>query len=150
MRRVIRVIMIALAITLLAMGLCVPIANNAIAIQDAKALQSLALPAETTVLESTSAAGRFTHTAGHVQYFSAMLIQSELSLEELRAHYAQYTKDLLASYRVEQQTEQEISVLDNASLSFRQAVEGDGYYIVYVLRTGGNSAQWWLDMDVRG
>ncbi len=149
-RRVIRAIMIVLAVMLLVMGLAVPIANNAVAMGVAREMEALSLPADTTLLESTSLAGRFADTAGSVQYFAALLIRSDRPLEELRAHYAQFNTDMIATYRVEPQSGQEITVLNGTDLSFRETVVQEGCYIVYTIRTGGNAAQWWLDMDVRG
>ena len=149
-RRVIRGIMIVLAVVLLVMGLAVPIMNNAIAMGDARTLKALSSTETDTVLETTSQAGRFNGTAGHVQYFAAMLIRSDRSLEELRTYYAANNKDLGIVYRVAEQKGQEITVMDGVSLAFRENVGESGYYIVYTLRTGGNAAQWWLDMDVRG
>ncbi len=142
--------MIALAVVLLVMGLAVPIANNALAMGVAREMEAFSLPADTSIVEKASLAGRFNKTAGSVQYFAALLIKSDRPIEDLRAHYAQYNTDLIESYRVEPQRGQEITVLDDVSLAFRENVGEEGYYIVYIVRTGGNALQWWLDMDVRG
>ncbi len=148
-RRVIRGIMIVLAVVLLVMGLAVPIANNAVAMNVVREMEMLELPADTVVVDKTSLSGRLTNAVGSIQYFAALLIKSERPIEELRAHYAQYNTDLIESYRVEPQCGQEITVLDDIDLSFREAVGQEDYYIVYTIRTGGNALQWWLDMDVR-
>ena len=145
-RRMIRAIMIALAVVLLVMGLAVPVANNAIAMGVAREMEALPLPPDTTLVESTSLSGRFGDTKGHVQYFAALLVKSDRTVEDLRAHYAEYTDGSLIAYRVEKQVGREIAVLKDADLSFRS---GKGDYIVYTLRTGGNALQFWLDMDVR-
>lgn len=149
-RRAIRVTMIVLAVVLLVMGLAVPIANNAVAMGVAREMEALSLPTDTTVVDKTSLSGRLTNDVGSVQYFGALLIKSDRPIEELRAHYAQYNTDLVAAYRVEPQKGQEITVLDDMDISFREEVGEEGYYIVYTVRTGGNVLQWWLDMDVRG
>ncbi len=141
--------MIVLAVVLLVMGLAVPIANNAVAMGVAREMEALSLPADTTLLESTSLAGRFADTAGSVQYFAALLVKSDRPIEELRAHYAQYNTDMIVTYRVEPQSGQKITVLVGAGLSFRETVGEEDCYIVYTTRTGGNALQWWLDMDVR-
>ena len=148
-RRVIRGIMVALAVVLLVMGLAVPIANNAVAMGVAREMEALSLPEGAQLIDTTSLSGRFTNNAGSVQYFAALLIKSERPIEELRAHYAQYGGGLTATYRVEPQQGQEITVLDGIKLSFREDTAEEYGYIVYTLRTGGNAAQWWLDMDVR-
>ena len=149
-RRVIRGMMIVLAVVLLTMGLAVPITNNAIAMGDARALKELSAKEAVDVLETTSRSGRLVNKAGHVQYFAAMLIRSDRSLEDLRTQYAAHDEDSRIVYRVAEQKGQEITVLEGVSLAFRETVGEDGYYIVYSLRNGGNTAQWWLDMDVRG
>lgn len=149
-RRVIRGIMIVLAVALLVLGLAVPIANNAVAMGVARELEAIELPADTSIIEKISLAGRLTNEIGSVQYFGALLIKSEHSIEELRAHYAQYNTDRILSYRVEPQRGQKITVLGDIDLAFREDVGKEGYYIVYNIRTGGNAVQWWLDMDVRG
>ena len=148
-RRIIRVIMIALAVVLLVMGLAVPVANNAVAMSIAREMEALPLPSDTTLIDSTSLSGRFGDTAGNVQYFAALLLKSDRSVEELRAHYAGYTDHSLITYRVEKQIGRDIVVLEDVDLSFREDVAEEGYFIVYTLRTGGNALQWWLDMDVR-
>ncbi len=148
-RRAIRGIMIALAVILLVMGLAVPVANNAVAMGVAREMQALPLPSDTTLIDSTSLSGRFGDTAGHVQYFAALLIKSDRSVEQLRAHYAGYTDYSLIAYRVEKQVGRDISVLQDVNLAFHEDVADEGYYIVYTTRTGGHALQFWLDMDVR-
>lgn len=149
-RRIIRVVMIVLAVVLLVMGLAVPIANNASAMRIAREMEAFLLPDGAQLIDTTSSSGRFTNKAGSVQYFAALLIESDRPIEELRAHYAQYGTGLTATYLVEPQQGQEITVLDDVKLSFSKEAGGErDCYIVYTLRTGGNAAQWWLDMDVR-
>lgn len=148
-RRSIRGMMIVLAAVLLVLGLALPVVNNAAAMRLAREMEALPLPDGASLVDTTSLSGRLTNKTGSVQYFAAMLIKSECSIEELRAHYAQYGTSLTATYRVEPQSGTEITVLDGVKLSFRKGVERARGYIVYTLRTGGNAAQWWLDMDVR-
>ncbi len=148
-RRAIRTIMVVLAAVLLIMGLAVPITNNALAMGLAKDVEALSLPRGTTVVDTTSLAGRLTNPYGSVQYFGAALIKSDCSLEELRAHYMGQSAGA-AVYRVQKQTGQEITVLGEYKLSFHESVGKDGYYIVYAIQNGGHTLQWWLDMDIRG
>ncbi|MBQ9860837.1 MAG: hypothetical protein IJO75_01120 [Clostridia bacterium] len=149
-RRVIRGMMIVLAVVLLVMGLAVPIVNNAVAMGVAGELKALSMPAETTVIESTSLAGRFADTASSVQYFGALLLKSNCEQEELQTHFMQYNNGLDVTYRIARQRGQDITVLGDVDLAFREEVGEDGYYILYTVRNGGNALQWWLDMDVRG
>lgn len=149
-RRAIRGIMIVLAVVLLVMGLAVPIANNAVAMGVAREMEALSPPADTSIIEKTSLSGRLTNDVGSVQYFGALLIKSDRPIEELRAHYAEYNEGLSVTYRVEPQSGQDITVLGDVTLAFREEVGEEGYYIVYTVRTGNSALQWWLDMDVRG
>ncbi len=148
-RRVIRIIMVVLAALLLLLGFGVPIANNALAMQVAKNVAALPLPAETTLVETTSLSGRLTNPYGSVQYFGAILLKSDLSLEKLQEHYWAYNQPMTLTYRVLPQTTQEISVVGEHTLAFREPIAKEGYYIVCLTQNGGHTLQWWLDMDIR-
>ncbi len=149
-RRAIRVLMVVIAALLLVLGLGVPVVNNALAMQIAYEMEDLPLPMETTVVETTSLAGRVTSVGGSMQYIGALLLKSNCSLAELQAHYAAYDIRYRQVYRVVALQEPTVSVYGAATLSFRTAVEPVGYYAVYAVRTGGFALQWWLDMDMRG
>lgn len=148
-RRWIRVIMVFIAVLLLFFAVVVPIINNAIALDVEKELKKLPLPDKTELIESTSIAGKITGNGNGMQYFGAVLLKSDLSLEELNTYYLPHREGLFDCL-IAPQTEAAISVVDE-SLSFRHEDYSDGNY--YVLYTWGSAPKWlWdiLDTDLRG
>ena len=148
-RRWIRVIMVFIAVLLLFFAVVVPIINNAVALGVEKDLKKLPLPEKTELIESTSVAGKVIGNGNGMQYFGAVLLKSELSLEELNTYYLVYRKGLFDCL-ITPQTEAKIDVVDG-SLSFRHTDYSDGNY--YVLYTWGSAPKWlWdiLDTDLRG
>lgn len=143
LRRVIRTTMVAVAVFLLLVALVIPVANNAVALGIERELQAIPVPSRTELVESISASGRYTD---RMQYFGAILLKSELPIEEIAAHYPECGVDyqldtpILAAGK---------SGDGEAHLAFSTSVEGAGYYIVY---RWGSAPAWLrgiLEMDVR-
>ena len=67
-----------------------PLINNHTAYKVEKALCEIPLPEKTELIESLSQAGKLTGNGNGMQYFGAILIRSELSLEELETYYSDY------------------------------------------------------------
>ncbi len=144
----IRVIMVFIAVLLLLFSVVIPIVNNAIALGVENQLEKLPLPPDTERIESISKAGKMVGNGNGMQYFGAILIKSDLSIEELENHYWGYRKGLFDCL-IEPQTEADIRAV-GGDLSFRHEGYGEGYYIVY---TWGNCPAWLrdiLDTDLRG
>ena len=149
-RHFIRVTMVVLAVILLLCSVAIPIANNAVALGVEGDLKSLPLPEDTQVVESTSAAGHFVGNGNGMQYFGALLLTSDASLETLKAHYRTYD-----GVTVEVQSTGEIQpagLILNGTLdvSFRTEVSGEGYYLLYAW---GKAPAWLRDVlnaDIRG
>ena len=140
----IRITMVFVAAVLLLFSVVIPFVNNAIALGVENDLKSLPLPDETTFIESTSKAGKFVGSGNGIQYFGAVLLKSDLPLDELQAYYADYDGV------VEPQLSAAVRVAVDNELSFRHEKYGAGYYIVY---RWGNAPEWlqdWLDTDLRG
>lgn len=55
-----------------------------------KMLCETPLPEQTELIEAISKAGKLTGNGNGMQYFGAILIKSELSLEELETYYSDY------------------------------------------------------------
>ena len=148
-RRWIRVMMVFIAALLLIFALVVPIINNGIALGVEKDLKAIPLPEKTELVESISKAGRLTGNGNGMQYFGAILIKSDLSLEELVTYYQTYRTGqydcLIAS-----QVDNEILAVQHGDLAFRHAEYGVGYYIVYTWGSAPNWMRDWLDTDMRG
>jgi len=89
-----------------------------------------------------------------MQYFGAVLLKSDLSLEELYDHYRPYRQGLYDCL-VEPQSGATIrpsgeELNSTVKLAFRDPVQGEGYYILY---TWGTAPAWLrdlLDIDLRG
>ena len=150
LRLVIRTSMIAVAVLLLVIAIAIPIGNNAVALGVENRLKDIPLPEQTELVESTSVAGKLVGNGNGMQYFGAILIKSDLTLDQLNTHYATYRKSLF-DCRIEQQTTPRIEADGmDGSLSFRTEPETAGYYIVY---SWGEAPDWlWdiLNMDLRG
>ncbi len=149
-RRAIRVLMVGVAVVLLITALAIPLVNNYIAHGIRKDMEALTLPPDTRLVDGVSVAGKVTAAGDGVQYFAAVLLQSQRSLEELRTHYAGLESEdgtLTAAYRVEPQQGAVIRPIEVGQYTFEDPAEGEGYYIVYTLR---NSNDGFLNMDIRG
>lgn len=153
-RQIIRVCMVFFAVLLLTVSVGIPIANNAIALGMEKELKALPLPENTQLVDSTSMAGKLSGNGNGMQYFGAVLIQSTLSEEEIKIHYAKY-RDSLDDCLVEPQKGTEIRpggnpLHNNDGLAFSSPVEGEGYYMIYSWGRAPEWARMWLDIDLRG
>ncbi|MBR5523992.1 MAG: hypothetical protein IKU51_01830 [Clostridia bacterium] len=152
LRRFIRGVMIVVAVFLLLIALAVPVANNGVALGVERQLKSLPLPADTEIVESTSVAGKLVGNGNGMQYFGALLLYSECSLEELQAFYAAHqTED--GTYRVEPQVGFDIRPQGEflmGNVTFNTDADTDGYYVLYAWGSAPRWAQDWLDLDVRG
>ena len=78
-----KIVWILAAAILIGGVISLPLINNHTAYKVEKALCEIPLPEETELIESLSLAGKLTGNGNGMQYFGAILIRSELSLEEL-------------------------------------------------------------------
>jgi len=125
--------------------------NNHIAAGVEQEVKSIPLPQETEFIESISAAGKLVGNGNGMQYFGAMLIKSDLSLEELDAYYSAY-REVEWEYVVEVQKDKKIETIDrNYSsdyLCFETDIDDDNYYIVY--SWGDSDFDFITWFDIRG
>lgn len=134
-------------IVLLSFGsLSVLVVNNYTARQVEKNLQELPLPEQTVLVDSISKAGKLTGNGNGMQYFGAVLIKSELSIEELETYYATY-RDNEWECIVDVQEGQSIGVIDHEILQFSEKVGDSGYCIVY---SWGSGIELFEELDIRG
>lgn len=138
--------MVLLGAFLLTVGLVIPLVNNSRALELEKRLKALSLPEQTVLLDSYSAAGRYDGSGESVRYFGAVLLQSELSLEQLQTYYAAIAPDCVAAV----QAGQTITCVGRGKLQFRAQPPETGSYIVYILDRSVHTGQGWLDLDIRG
>ena len=141
-----KVVGMLVAVVLIGGVISVPLINNYTAYKVEKALCEIPLPEETELIESLSQAGKLTGNGNGMQYFGAILIRSELSLEELDAYYSGYRSNEW-EYLVEIQEGQSIKVIEHKTLQFSEEIEDSGYYIVYSWGSGNSLLK---ELDVRG
>ena len=134
------------AVVLIGSVISIPLINNHTAYKVERVLCDIPLPEEAELIESLSQAGKLTGNGNGMQYFGAILIRSELSLEELDAYYSDYRRNEW-EYLVEIQKGQSIEVIDHGGLQFSEEIKGSGYYIVYSWGSGDSLLQ---ELDMRG
>ena len=147
-RRIIRGLMLAIAVFLLTAALAVPIANNAIAYGMEKELLALPLPEGATVVSSVSVAGKLIGNGNGMQYFAAVLLESDRPLAELQEHFAAYAEKNDRPYLVVRQEGERIAAVENQTLTFRKTAENG--YVLYFYDNSRRPMQGWLDLDLRG
>lgn len=137
---------ILVLVLLIGVVVSIPLMNNYCAYKVEKKLCEVPLPEKTKLVESLSQAGKMIGNGNGMQYFGTILIQSELSLEELDTYYSDYRGNEW-EYLVEVQEGMYIKVTDHEALQFSKKVEGNGYYIVY---SWGRGIALFEELDIRG
>ena len=137
---------ILVAVVLIGGVISIPLINNHTAYKVEKTLCEIPLPEETELIESLSQVGKLTGNGNGMQYFGAILIRSDLSLEELDDYYSDYRSNEWECL-VETHEGQYIEVIDHGTLQFPEEIKDNGYYIVY---SWGSSSHPFGDLDIRG
>ena len=127
------------------------VANNFIADKIEKDLVSYELPPSTRLINSVSAAAKLTGNGNGMQYMGAILVDSDLSKEELKEHYS-------SEFDYIEVNEQETVNLDFIqNVSFNADIEsGDKTYYSIICWDDnrreilGNLISELLDFDIRG
>lgn len=149
-RRVIRVLMVAVAIVLLAVAVLLPVVNNAIAWGVERKLKAIPLPENTRLVESYSVAEKMSGNGNGMQYYGVVLLESDCSLAELQMHYSGYTEGRTNFGIVLPQEGQQMPGMDKTR-TFNTAIEPNGqYFAVYGYGNSPEGLQPWLDLDLRG
>ena len=134
------------AVVLIGGVISISFINNNIAYKVEKELCETPLPEKTELIESISRAGKLTGNGNGMQYFGAILIRSDLSLEELDAYYSGYRSNEWECL-VETQEGQSIEGIDHGTLQFAEEIKDRGYYIVY---SWGSENSLLDELDIRG
>ena len=134
------------AVVLIGGVISISFINNNIAYKVEKELCETPLPEKTELIESISRAGKLTGNGNGMQYFGAILIRSDLSLEELDAYYSGYRSNEWECL-VETQEGQSIEVIDHETLQFSEEIKDSGYYILYSWGSGNSPLE---ELDIRG
>ena len=123
-----------------------PIVNDISAKRIIANIESVPLPQDTQVAEQFSQAGKLVGNGNGMQFFGAILIESELPLEDLDKHYSLY-RETPWDYIVELQDTQNVDVIEHGTFSFETDVSNGKFYIVY---SWGNGISPFQDFDLRG
>lgn len=135
-------ILVIFIVLLVAFVVSIPLVNNQSAKNVEKQLAGIALPDNTQLIESVSKAGKL--VGNGMQYFGAILIQSEETLDGLSAYYSSQA----AGAVVKKQASERIECVDHPQLFFQAPVsEAGNYYIVYLF---GNGISPFSELDLRG
>ena len=143
-------ILVAIPCTFLAiiilLNIVCPFINNAVAKDIVKEMKEKPLPDKTIVVEQKSLAGHMSGNGNGMQYFGALLLKSDLSLEELQAYYSKFSENEWA-YVVKEQSDSEIKEITNWTAKFETSIDSDDYYILY---TWGDYNGFASEFDLRG
>lgn len=146
MKKIMSIIVVLIILLFVGGGFYITIANNCVALRVKHEIEEIPLPPKTEQIESLSSAKKLIGNGNGMQYFGAVLLQSDLSLEELDTYYSQYRENEWY-YVVEKQSEKTINAT-NEQLSFKTDINGDNYYIVY--SWGDTKSELLYSWDLRG
>lgn len=146
MKKVFVGIILTVALICFSVLIAAPFVNDNVAKKTAKELADLPLPANTEWIESVYKAGKLVGNGNGMQYFGAILIKSELSLEELQEYYSEFAESEWKCI-VENQTDTEVRITEHPRLKWKTDIEGDHYYIVY---SWGDNHTIFHELDIRG
>lgn len=126
----------------------IPVVNNLTARGVENYLKNLPLPPDTELAASVSRAGKLTGNGNGMQYFGAILLRSELTLDELEAFYAQYRRTEWEC-NVVSQRKTELDFLEYYDeLRFSQYDDAPGSY--YIVFSWGDGTEPFISWDLRG
>lgn len=139
-----RMILVLIVVIFAGFVLSIPLVNNSSAKKIEKQLVEIDLPDNTEIIESLSKAGKLVGNGNGMQYFGAMLIRSEKTLDELTAYYSQINTNI----SVKEQKTQKIQCIEHGELSFKAHIsDTEDYYIVYLFGAGIFP---FSELDIRG
>jgi len=147
MKKVVKVIGIALIVLVVTMVISAPFVNNYSASKIEKRLTALPLPPKTEYIESISKAGKMNGNGNGMQFLGALLVQSELNLEELNAYYATYRENQWDCI-VDVQESPVLEFIEHGELSFETNISPDERY--FVIYSWGNGVKPFETLDIRG
>lgn len=151
----VRKIFIILLIVIIAFStifyLAIVITNNSIADKIEKDIVSYELPTNTKLIDSLSAAGKLTGSGNGMQYMGAILIESDLSADEIKEYYSSEFDYI----EVNEQETVNLSVLQNVSFNADIESGEKTYYSIICWDDQGREmfgdfVSKLLDFDIRG
>ncbi|MDE7288955.1 MAG: hypothetical protein K2N71_05550 [Oscillospiraceae bacterium] len=146
MKKVLVIVVLTIAIIFSSVLIAAPIINDSIAEKTANEIVDLPLPNSTEFIEYIYKAGKLVGNGNGMQYFGAILIKSELSLDELKEYYLEFA-DSEWKFIVENQINTDVRTIEHGKLTFKTDIDGNNYYIVY---SWGNNNTIFHEFDIRG
>ncbi|MGN0375232.1 MAG: hypothetical protein ACI4EN_06995 [Butyrivibrio sp.] len=147
-KRILISVFVLLFIIILGIFISVPVVNDKTARYLVDELKSLPLPEGAVLLDSVSVAGKVSGNGNGMQFFGAILIESELTMDEIKAHYKQFSGNQF-EYIVESQEQKEIRVIDRGC-SFSYLNDKEDFRNYYIIYTWGSSDYPLSNLDLRG
>lgn len=129
-------------------AISIPVVNNLTARGVENYLKKLPLPPETELAASVSRADKFTGNGNGMQYFGAILLRSELTLDELEAFYVQYRRTEWECNLVSQRAPGLDFLEYYEELRFSQYDDEPGNY--YIVFSWGDGTELFVSWDLRG
>lgn len=145
-KRAKQVVLAVVIVLFLGFPLLCPVVNNISARQVANGLWKLPLPERTRRVEAVSRAGKLAGCGNGMDFLGVVLLESELTLEELDAYYEQFQENSWTC-QVARQEGQSVRMVEHGELAFKAPVTGENYYILY---TWGNGIELFAFFDLRG
>jgi hypothetical protein len=135
MKKISKFSIIIFLLALVLAYIVVTIVNNSVSENILTTLKNTSLPEKTILCDSLSATGKLIGNGDGMQYFGAILIKSDLSLDELNSYYFKCRKYRGKEwFQIEPQNSKYVSVVEHCQLKFKALENIDnysGYYIVY-------------------
>lgn len=149
MKKILKILLIAITILILFIPLIIKVSNDNIAKNVEKNLKVTSLPNDSELVDSISISGKLTGNGNGMQYFGAILIKTDLSEDELNDYYNQFRKDEW-SYIIKKQNSNKIDVIEHGNYRFEKYNKEDEekYYIIYSWGSAKND--FLVELDLRG
>ncbi len=142
-------LLIAMLIQMFALPAICTSVNNSLSLKTVEVMKEIPLPEDTGYIETVTFTGRVSGTGDGTDLFSAMLIKSELSEDELVRYYSAYDYGTeQGKYYVTKQTGQKIEKVYSADVYLvHELKENEDYYLIYVYGKTIPPFSWF---DIRG
>ena len=150
-KRIFIIILIVMFVLPIISYVGIVVMNNSIADKIEKDLVSYELPTSTKLIDSVSAAAKLTGNGNGMQYMGAILVDSDLSKEELKEHYSSEFDYI----EVNEQETVNLDFIQNVSFNADIKLGDKTYYSIICWdddrrETFGDFISDLLDFDIRG